>query len=196
MPYCEVMTTGPTALLDANVLYPAPLRDLLLRLASTELFRARWTDDIHKEWIGNLLNNRPDLSRAQLNRTRRLMDEAVEDALVTDYEKLIPALEMPDPGDRHVLAAAITCGADVIVTSNLKDFPAKVLQPHGVEAQHPDVFVINLLDLGTDACAKAVRAQRLSMKRPAATVETLLETFERLGLAQTVWRLKEVKHLL
>ena len=96
-----------TALYDACVLYPAPLRDLLMHLAMTDLFRARWTDQIHDEWISNLSINRPDLKRRQLERTRRLMNAHVLDCLVTGYEGLIDKLKLPDPNDRHVLAAAI-----------------------------------------------------------------------------------------
>lgn len=129
-----------TALYDACVLYPAPLRDLLMRLALTDLFRARWTDQIHDEWIRNLLANRADLTAEQLERTRTLMNSHVRDCLVTGYEPLIEGLALPDPDDRHVLGAAIRACASVIVTFNLKDFPANVLEPLGVERQHPDAF--------------------------------------------------------
>lgn len=100
------MTTF-TALYDACVLYPAPLRDLLLRVALTDLFRARWTDRIHDEWIEALLRSRPDLTREQLERTRRLMNESVRDCLVTDYESLIDGITLPDPNDCHVVAAVV-----------------------------------------------------------------------------------------
>ena len=96
-----------TALYDACVLYPAPLRDLLVRLGGSGLFRARWTNQIHDEWICNVLENRADLSRERLERTRDLMNEHIFDSLVTGYEDLIPSLELPDADDRHVLAAAI-----------------------------------------------------------------------------------------
>jgi len=105
-----------TALLDANVLYPAPMRDLLLQLAVTDLFKARWSADIHREWIEALLREQPHRDRASLERTRDLMDRHTRDALVLGYEALIPTLTLPDPGDRHVLAAAITGRCDVIVT--------------------------------------------------------------------------------
>ena len=85
-----------TAILDACVLYPAPLRDLLMHLALTDLFRAKWTEAIHEEWIRSVLENRPDLTRGQLERTRQLMDAHVRDCIVTDYEDLIPALTLPD----------------------------------------------------------------------------------------------------
>jgi len=84
-----------TALYDACVLYPAPLRDLLMHLAMTDLFRARWTDQIHDEWIRNVLANRPDLKRKQLERTRRLMNAHVLDCLVTGCENLIDGLRCP-----------------------------------------------------------------------------------------------------
>jgi predicted nucleic acid-binding protein len=117
------------ALLDANVLYPAPMRDLMLQLAVTDLFKARWSGDIHREWIEALLREQPRRERAALERTRDLMDLHTRDALVTGYEALIPTLTLPDPNDRHVLAAAVVGRCDVIVTQNLKDFPEAVLAP-------------------------------------------------------------------
>ena len=148
-----------TALYDACVLYPAPLRDLLMQLALTDLFRARWTDQIHNEWIRNLLANRPELAE-QLERTRTLMNSHVRDCLVTGYEPLIEGLALPDPDDRHVLAAAIRTRASVIVTFNLKDFPANVLEPLGVESQHPDEFITHLIDLNPAAVCAAAKRQR------------------------------------
>jgi hypothetical protein len=88
-----------TAFLDASVLYPAPLRDLLLELAVADLYRAKWSDAVHEEWIKALLQNRRDLTRAQLGRTRNLMNAHARDALVTDFEQLIDILDLPDPGN-------------------------------------------------------------------------------------------------
>jgi predicted nucleic acid-binding protein len=105
-----------TAFYDANVLYPAELRNLLMHLALTGLFRAKWSADVHEEWISALLEKRPDLTRVELERTRALMDLHAVDALVTGYQDLTPGLALPDPKDRHVLAAAIRGQADVIVT--------------------------------------------------------------------------------
>ncbi len=139
------------ALYDACVLYPAPLRDLLMRLALTGLFRARWTEQIHEEWMRNVLADRKDLRKEQLERTRDLMNRAVPDCLVTGYEDLIEQLTLPDPDDRHVLAAAIQGQAGVVVTTNLKHFPNKVLERHGLEAQRPDEFICGLFDLDSDA---------------------------------------------
>src|SRR5437879_4076956 len=116
-----------TAIYDANILYPAPIRDLFIRLAQAGLVRAKWTETIHEEWMRNVLMNNPRLSAERLARTRTLMDEAVRDCLVTGHEELIAPLSLPDPDDRHVLAAAIYAGADVIVTCNLRDFPTETL---------------------------------------------------------------------
>src|SRR4051812_18416187 len=118
------------ALYDACVLYPFYLRDLLVRLAMTDLIQGRWTDAIHDEWIRNLSANE-GIPIEQLTRTRRLMDGAVLDCLVTGYEPRISTLTLPDPDDRHVLAAAIECEADVIVTKNLADFPQTYLNQFG-----------------------------------------------------------------
>lgn len=184
------------ALYDACVLHPAPLRDLLLRLALTELFRARWTEEIHAEWMRSVIKRRPDLKREQLQRTRELMDLSVPDCLVTGYEPLVEQLKLPDLHDRHVLAAAIRCQAGVIVTYNLADFPQEALGPHGISAQHPDEFVGYLFDLSAAAVCAAVRDQRLALTRPVRSVRELLDTFLSLGLAGTVAALEPMHELL
>lgn len=181
-----------TAIYDACVLYPAPLRDLLMHLALTDTFRARWTNDIHDEWTSNVLKNRPDLSPEQLSRTRDLMDTSVRDALVFGYAPLIPSRSLPDADDRHVLAAAICCNASVIVTFNLKDFPQATLDQYGIEAQHPDAFILNLIDLHPAQVCKAAKDQYESLKKPPMTPEQFLDNLLRQGLPQTVSRIREV----
>lgn len=173
------------ALLDACVLYPAPLRDLLIRLGRTGLYRARWSDDIHEEWIRNVSIARPEIA-GKLATTRQRMDNAIEDALVTGYHDLIDGLSLPDPGDRHVLAAAIAGRADVIVTFNLKDFPAASLKRYGIEALHPDLFVRHNFDLDPAMALAAVRDQRASLRNPPQAVDTFLDTLNRQGLPETV----------
>lgn len=185
-----------TALYDACVLYPAPLRDLLVSLGGIGIFRARWSDRIHKEWIDNLLRERPDLTRKALERTQELMDKAVLDCLVMNYENLIPSLKLPDKDDRHVLAAAIRGRADVIVTMNLKHFPAKVLSEYSLEAQHPDEFVAHLLDLHPGAVCGALHEMRKRLTKPSKTPKEFLNTLERQGLAETVAALRQFKDLL
>jgi len=184
-----------TALLDACVLYPAPLRDLLLNLASTHLFKARLSDQIHEEWIRGVLRGRPDLAE-RLARTRRKMDEAVPDALVTGYEPLIDSISLPDPDDRHVVAAAITGRADVIVTQNLKDFPKAPLEPYNIDVQHPDEFIMHVMNLVEIPALIAIRAHRASLKKPPRTVEEYLDTLARQELPETVAFLRPRSELI
>lgn len=185
-----------TALYDACVLYPAPLRDLLMHLALTDTFRARWTDRIHQEWIRSLLANRPDLTNEQLERTRNLMNAHVMDCLVAGFEPLVAGLELPDADDRHVLAAAIRAGADVIVTFNLSDFPDRCLGLYGIEAQHPDDFITHLLDLAPGAVCVAAKRHRDSLRKPAKTVAEYLDCLARQQLPQTVARLSQYAEVL
>lgn len=114
------------------------------------------------------------------------MDRHTTDALVVGYEDLIPTLQLPDQGDRHVLAAAIRGGADVIVTANLKDFPREVLATYGMEAQHPDEFVVHLLSLAPDRVPEAAQDHWVSLKNPPKTESEYLQSLERQGLLHTV----------
>jgi len=184
-----------TVVYDACVLYPAPLRDFLMRLAVTGAFRARWTERIHEEWTRAVLENHPDRGEA-LARTRALMNEAVPDCLVDGYEAVAQGIVLPDPGDVHVLAAAIRCGASVIVTFNLKDFPAAVLAPYGIEAQHPDEFTDYLFDLHPAAVVEAASRQRASLKHPPMDVDRYLDNLLRQGLTQTVKNLAGYRSVL
>lgn len=178
-----------TAVFDACVLYPAPLRDLLMWLALSGRFRARWSEQIHHEWTRNLLRKRPDLDAALLARTVELMNRAVPDALVSGHEALVEGLHLPDPDDRHVLAAAIRCGASVIVIFNQKDFPTDTLATYGVETQHPDEFIDNLFDLDPASVVSAAQKQRQSLQNPAIEVPHYLDILRRQGLSQTVKQL-------
>jgi len=170
---------------DANVLYPAELRNFLMHLALVGVFRAKWSADVHEEWIGSLLEDRPDLTRAQLERTRQLMDKAAPDALITGYGHLIPSLVLPDERDRHVLAAAIHGEASILVTCNLADFPAHTLRQFDIEARHPDEFVLSLCDLSPALVTEAAENHRTSLKNPAKTVEEYLNSLASQGLPKT-----------
>lgn len=179
-----------TVVYDACVLYPATLRDLLVELACTGLFDARWTDQIHDEWIGNLLEKRADLKPEQLEVTRQNMNRAVRDSIVTGFEALISTLELPDPDDAHVLAAAIRCNAQVIVTFNLRDFPRSILEPFGVEAMHPDDFLIDTISLDPLKVANAIRACQRRLRNPPRPMNEHLERLERQGLIRSVAHLR------
>lgn len=162
-----------------------------MHLALADLVRAKWTDAIHDEWIRSVLRDRPDLTPQQLERTRALMNAHVRDCLVQDYEHLIPTLNLPDVDDCHVLAAAIRSGADVIVIYNLTDFPAESLAKYDLEVQHPDQFVLRLLELAPNAVCAALRRQRQNLKNPPRSAADLLATLERQELSQSARRLRE-----
>ena len=178
-----------TAVLDACVLYPAPLRDFFMRLA-VKLYQPKWTEEIHEEWIRNVLKDRPDLSRDQLSRTRELMNRHGGICLVTGYEPLIPSLTLPDRDDRHILAAAITATASVIVTFNLKDFPDRILTGHGVRAVHPDHFALSLYETDPEQFVALIKINRQSLINPPKTAEDYLETLNGCGLKKTASRLQ------
>ena len=111
-----------TAVLDANTLYPAPLRDLLLSLAVDGLYHARWTARIHEEWVRNLTRNRPELE-AQLGALVEVMNRSVPDRLVENYEGLIAGLVLPDSDDRHVLAGVVVLFVQIGALSPETQYP-------------------------------------------------------------------------
>lgn len=182
------MTFSPVVVLDACVLYPALLRDLLMHMAVEELIQAKWTEKIHDEWMTAVLRTRPDLDRSRLQRTRELMDLHAGDCLVSDYEGRVAGLDLPDPNDRHVLAAALECGADGVVTWNLKDFPAAVMEGHGVAVWTPDQLISGLTRAPKQRSAllRAMRRHRASLKNPPATAAEYLLTLRGQGLTETV----------
>lgn len=184
-----------TAFLDANTLYPAPLRDLLLSLAVDGLYHARWTVRIHDEWTRNLAMNRPELAE-RLPQLVALMHRIVPDCLIENYEALIDGLELPDAEDRHVLAAAITGHVDAIVTFNLKDFPGDVLGRYNIEAQHPDEFVLNQLELRQIDALAAIKAMRARLRRPPQSAVDLIATLERAGLPASAAHLRRAQALI
>jgi hypothetical protein len=185
-----------TVVYDACVLYPAPLRSFLMYLAMTGLYRARWSNDIHEEWMRNVQNDYPDIARPQVERIRDLMNAHIYDSVVTGYESLIPSLTLPDASDRHVLAAAIASGADVIITFNLKDFPESALKPYGIEATHPDQFILQQFNEAPNIVCAAAKLQRASLKNPPKSVEEFLESLERQGLPQCVSTLRQFAELI
>ena len=184
-----------TVVYDANVLYPNFLRDLLMRLASSGLFRARWTQEIHREWMEAVARNHPQLAWEKLENTRDLMDRNVLDALVTGYESLIPGLLLPDPDDRHVLAAAIKAQAQLIITRNHKDFPPSALEPYGVKTQGPDDFICDLWELDEQIVLSAIEEQLRSFKKPQLTRDEYCQALERQQLKRTVTCLRSVWQL-
>ena len=175
-----------TALLDANVLYPAPLRDLMLTFAAEGLYRVKWTDRIQEEWARNLLRKRPDLQASNLQYTIEQMSRAFPDANIVDFQELESSLTLPDPDDRHVLAAAIKGGVDVIATFNLKDFPAKYLEQFDVVPQLPDEFIGSIIDGDAVSALKALRVQVSRLRKPLLPVAEVLNKLEATGLKESV----------
>jgi len=177
---------------DACVLFPAPVRDLLIRLGQTGVVRARWSNRILDEVFRNILRVRPELNESSLARTRELMNAAIADVVVDGFETIESSLSLPDENDRHVLAAAIRSGAQVIVTFNLRDFPSSALSAWGIEAVDPDAFVFDLIDLAPGAVTHAVREQARALKNPPRTAMELLDTLALSGLHRSVARLRQL----
>ena len=188
--------SAPVCVYDANVLYPAQLRDLLMRLAIADLVRAHWTEAIHDEWTRNVLADYPSVTREDLKRTRALMEQALPTAEIRGYEHHVRSLSLPDSDDRHVLAAAVEAGADVIVTFNTKDFPPEPLDPHGVSALHPDDLVVSLLDRHAVDVLAVMRRHRASLRRPPKSPAEYVELLRRAGLGRTANRVDDRKEAL
>jgi len=147
-------------------------------------------DPFLDEVFRSLAQNRPDLDVARLQRTRSLMVTAVCDCLVTGYEPLIPVLDLPDRGDRHVLAAAIRARAQVIVTANLADFPAAVLARWDIDPKSPDDFILDQIHLDRASVFGAVQRIADSWRQPPGTTDDVLVSLERQGLIESVARLR------
>ncbi|MEU6172866.1 PIN domain-containing protein [Streptantibioticus parmotrematis] len=175
---------------DANVLYPSVLRDVLIRVAQEGLVQAKWTHEILDETFASIRKNLPDLAPEKLARTRQLMLNSVRDCLITRYEPLIDAVELPDPDDRHVLAAAIRAKAQSIVTFNLVDFPREALEPWDVEAVHPDLFLEGLIDLAPEVVYGQIQRIADSWRNPPGTVEDVIDRIDRSGLVSSAAALR------
>lgn len=182
-----------SALIDACALHPFAVADALMSVYRERLCQIKWTRHIEEEWLRSVTRDRPELGE-RLPRRRDMMRLAVTDWEVPAdaYEPLMPALRLPDPNDVHVLAAAIAGHVDCIVTFNLRDFPLKDLQAHGLVAIHPDDFLIDQWELDEVAAMRAFRAMRARRRKPPISPEEFVEMFERNGLAATAVRLRTV----
>ena len=144
-----------TAILDASVLVPGFLSNLLLWLAEMDLYRAQWSEDIHIEWIRGR-KERYGIPVEVSQARREVIDQQFPQGLVSNYQSLIDGLTLDDIDDRHVLAAAIKCGANAIVTTNLKHFPVKALAPYNIVPVHQDDFVLDQIGLTGSSSARLV----------------------------------------
>jgi predicted nucleic acid-binding protein len=178
---------------DACVLYPSSLRDLLVRVALAGIVQARWSDQILDEVFQSVSAKRPELDTAALQRTRDLMNAALPAACVRGHETLIAGLSLPDPGDRHVLAAAIRSGAQTIVTFNLRDFPSDVLAGFDIEAKHPDDFLMNCIDISSSTVMQVITEQAADYWKPPFTVPELFSALRGQGLVQSIAKLNALR---
>jgi hypothetical protein len=164
-----------SVLLDADVLYPVYQRDVLLRFAYAGVFQARWTNQIVHEMPQGIKKKVPEECHDRVDRTVAQMREAFPDAMVTGHENLITSMTN-HPKDRHVLAAAVQAGVDVIVTSNIKDFPRSSCEPHDIDVQPPDDFLCYQWELRRPEDLTYVLENWASdLVNPPLTLEVLLE---------------------
>ena len=174
---------------DACVLYPFHLRNLLIELAVHGVVAARWTDAIHDEWIRNLATTR-SIPHARLVTTRDLMKAVLPDADIRDWERHEGRLMLPDANDRHVLAAAIAARASMILTRNVRHFPASALAIHHVVALDPDSFLADLYDQNPETLAAVVDAARGNLRRSEPTFEEYAQALENQGLTTFVSKIR------
>jgi hypothetical protein len=180
----------PIAVYDACVLYPFHLRNLLVQCAVDRLVDARWTDEIHDEWIRNLTANDPTIPPNHLRAARDLMNAAVPTATVKAYEAIIPSIVLPDADDRHVVAAAVAAGASVIVTWNVRDFPAAELRRHRLRKLTPDIFLTRLYDQIPDAMIAAVARARRNLRRSKVSSKEFVAALRRQRLTRFVSKIE------
>jgi hypothetical protein len=186
-----------TALLDACVLYPLATCDALISVAAAGLYAAKWTTLIDQEWMRALERERGK-PEGSFVRRREFMHQAVPDWEVPQaaWERIAGSLTLPDPGDVHVLAAAIAAHADCIVTANLKHFPASAVADFRIQVTHPDEFLVAQLDLDYVTVLTAFKKMRIRCRNPAFTPDLFADVFERNQLVNTAQRLRDALDLL
>lgn len=169
--------------LDTNVIYPLWIRDLLFWFAFYELYTPKWSDNIFDEWIDVMIKK--GIEKKEAHKRANKMNLAFPDALVENYEPLIETLSLPDKKDRHVLAAAITTNADLIITNNLKDFPKEYLSSFGLKAKCADDFLTDIIDLNQEISVEAYRKLVLNKKNPPYNEYEVLDILRNNGLKDT-----------
>lgn len=185
----------PTVIWDANILFGVQERDLLMRLAVAELFEARWTKDIEREWITNLLEKKPHLNAKSIQSAQNAMRKALPQSLVSGYDQIIASLTLPDPNDRHVLAAAIVAKAKIIVTKD-KHFSDPILDQYQIVAWHPDIFFEVLIGKDEMAFFECVKESIAKLNNPPYTVIQYIAELKKNGLKKTAEFVEENSHRL
>ncbi|CAN7672415.1 PIN domain-containing protein [Phyllobacterium sp. LjRoot231] len=174
------------AIYDACVLYPFHLRNLLIQCAVDRLVEARWTDEIHDEWIRNLAANAPGVSAERLQKTRNLMNAVLPDATVRCYEHHIPEITLPDTDDRHVVAVGISASASVIVTWNTRDFPSEELRKYGLSRQTPDDFLFDLYRQFPEVVVTVIANARRNLRKTGLSAAEFIDALKRQKLTRFV----------
>jgi hypothetical protein len=169
----------PVAVFDACILYPFHLRNIVVQAAVDRVVEARWTDAIHEEWIRNLAANAPAIPIARLENARRLMNEAVPTAMVRGYEDHIATVNLPDPDDRHVVAAGIAGGASTIVTWNVRHFPLIELKKFGLRRESPDAFLAGLYDQASDLMIGSLANARRNLAKTRVSAADFIAILDR-----------------
>lgn len=180
------------AVLDANVLYPAPVRDILLHVAFLSAYQPKWSDEIQEEWTRNLLAKRSSIKKSSLHNTRKWMESVFPDARTPIDNTLKISIKLPDTNDIHVVETAISSEANYIITFNLRDFPNEELGKHSIEAIHPDEFLSQLIVDLPDLVLRAFNNQVSMLKNPEKTTDEVLEALNRCGLPKTVQNLRRL----
>jgi predicted nucleic acid-binding protein len=172
-----------TCVLDTNVIYPIEIRDLLFWFAHYELYTPKWSVHIFDEWKEVMARN--GVPEDEILKRVEKANRAFPDALVKNYESLIDSLDLPDPKDRHVLAAAIKTNANLIVTNNLKDFPVDILESYGMSAKSVDDFLTDIIDLNHEKAIEAFRKLVINRRNPDLDEYEVLDALRRNGLTET-----------
>jgi hypothetical protein len=172
----------PIAVFDACILYPFHVRNIVVQAAVDRVVEARWTDAIHDEWIRNLAANVPAIPIARLENARHLMNEAVPTAMVRGYEGHITTVDLPDPDDRHVVAAAIAAGASTIVTWNVRHFPLKELKKLGLRRESPDAFLAGLYDQAPELMIGSLANARRNLTKSRVSASDFIAILNNQGL--------------
>jgi len=172
----------PVVVFDACILYPFHLRNIVVQIAVDRLVDARWTDEIHDEWIRSVVANMPAIPIERLQITRRLMNDALPGAMVTGYQRHIQTVTLPDPDDRHVVAAGIAGGASIVLTWNLRDFPAREMKKHGLRRQTPDAFLVDLCDQAPDLTLASLANARRNLSKTRVSASDFVNIVKNQGL--------------
>jgi|SRR5215475_7405675 len=179
------------AVFDACILYPFHLRNIVVQAAVDRLVDARWTDAIHDEWIRNLIVDVPSIPIERLHATRRLMSDALPTATVSGHEKHIPEVTLPDPHDRHVVAAGIAAKAKLILTWNLRHFPENELKKFDLRRMTPDEFLCDLFDKGPDLVIGSLANARRNLSKTRVSASDFVSILENQKLAELAKRVEK-----